>query len=106
MADLTLEKLPDKLESHWSSSEAKEVGEEYLKHTREWLTRGDLPDFELANAVFMASRHDLSLIVYQTAAKERIRWLSVQLAAALQKIAALEEEIEEARSVAQDRRFD
>lgn len=39
-------------------------------------------DFALANAVFMASRNDLDLIVYQTAAKERIRWLSIRLSTA------------------------
>ena len=41
---------------------------------------GHLSDFALANAVFMADRNDLDLIVYQTAAKERIRWLSLRLA--------------------------
>ena len=41
-----------------------------------------MTDFELANAVFMADRNDLGLIVYQTAAKERIRWLSLRLAEA------------------------
>lgn len=46
---------------------------------------GDMTDFALANAVFMASRDDLSLIHYQTAAKERIRWLSIRLAAALRE---------------------
>lgn len=53
-------------------------------------TRPDLSDFALANAVFMASRHDLDLIVYQTAAKERIRWLSIELAKARQALAAPE----------------
>jgi hypothetical protein len=43
---------------------------------------GHLSDFALANAVFMADRNDLDLIVYQTAGKERIRWLSLRLAAA------------------------
>lgn len=39
-------------------------------------------DFDLANRVFMADRNDLDLIVWQTAAKERIRWLSIELAKA------------------------
>ncbi|MNE09070.1 hypothetical protein D3C80_1017360 [compost metagenome] len=43
----------------------------------------DLSDFALANRVFMAGRNDLDLIVWQTAAKERIRWLSIELAKAL-----------------------
>jgi len=42
-----------------------------------------LSDFALANAVFMADRNSLDLIHYQTAAKERIRWLSIRLAEAL-----------------------
>lgn len=43
-------------------------------------SRPDLTDFALANAVFMADRSSFDLIVYQTAAKERIRWLSIELA--------------------------
>jgi len=45
------------------------------------LPKGSLTDDELANAVFMADRNSLDLIVWQTAAKERIRWLSRALAA-------------------------
>lgn len=48
-----------------------------------------MTDFALANAVFMADRSDLDLIVYQTAAKERIRWLSLRLAAAEAALAQL-----------------
>lgn len=44
---------------------------------------GHMTDFQLANAVFMADRNDLNLIHMQTAAKERIRWLSLELAKAL-----------------------
>lgn len=43
-------------------------------------TMAHVTDFALANRVFMASRDDLDLIVWQTAAKERIRWLSIELA--------------------------
>lgn len=46
-------------------------------------SRPDLSDFALANAIFMADRNSLDLIHYQTAAKERIRWLSIELAKAL-----------------------
>ena len=42
----------------------------------------DMSDFALANAVFMVDRNSLDLIKYQTAAKERIRWLSIELAKA------------------------
>ena len=44
-------------------------------------------DFALANRVFMASRGDLDLILWQTAAKERIRWLSIELAKAQHALA-------------------
>jgi hypothetical protein len=43
---------------------------------------GDMSDFALANAVFLVDRYSLDLIKYQTAAKERIRWLSIELAKA------------------------
>jgi hypothetical protein len=36
----------------------------------------------------MADRPDLALIAYQTAAKERIRWLSAQLALANLRVGA------------------
>lgn len=45
-------------------------------------SRPDITDFALANRVFMADRNDLDLVVWQTAAKERIRWLSLALARA------------------------
>jgi hypothetical protein len=47
------------------------------------LTKGELTDDELANGIFMADRYSLDLIVWQTAAKDRIRWLSRALTAAL-----------------------
>ena len=49
---------------------------------------GHMTDFELANAVFMADRYSFELISYQTAAKERIRWLSLRLAEATAMLAA------------------
>lgn len=51
-------------------------------------SRPDLTDFALANRVFMADRTDLDLIVWQTAAKERIRWLSIELAKAQAALSA------------------
>jgi hypothetical protein len=66
---------------------------EYSGKDREDFGYGDLTDFALANAVFMASRHSLDLIHYQTAAKERIRWLSIKLAEALAERSAHAEEI-------------
>jgi hypothetical protein len=57
---------------------------------REALCGGDMTDFALANHVFMADRMSLDLIGAQTAAKDRIRWLSVQLALANARLAELE----------------
>jgi len=55
----------------------------YGHQDRTELGMGHMTDFELANAQFMADRNSLDLIVFQTAAKDRIRWLSIQLANAL-----------------------
>jgi hypothetical protein len=72
---------------------------EYLTLPRNRLGRSDLTDFALANAVFLADRSDLDLIVYQTAAKERIRWLSAHLAALLSERASLQERLAKALGV-------
>lgn len=61
----------------------KEFSERYGKMSREELAKGNISDFALANAQFMCDRNSLDLIGYQTAVKDRIRWLSIQLAAAL-----------------------
>lgn len=66
---------------HWDSAEGAAKATEQLSTTREQLGFANMTDFHLANAVFLADRHSLDLIAYQTAAKERIRWLSAQLAA-------------------------
>jgi len=66
--------------------------EAWAEFTRQYAgkprSRPDMTDFALANAVFMADRNSFDLIVYQTAAKERIRWLSIRLAEALQATTA------------------
>lgn len=67
---------------HWTTDEGTEMANRQIDLKREDLGYGHLTDLELANAVFMADRSDLSLIGLQTAAKERIRWLSAQLAIA------------------------
>ena len=73
--------LPASAPGHWDTPSGHEMASEYLSRRREQLMKGDLSDLALANRVFLASRTDLDLIVWQTAAKERIRWLSAQLAA-------------------------
>jgi hypothetical protein len=60
---------------------------EYASKSRERLAMGGMTDFELANAQFMVDRRDTMLGAYQTAAKDRIRWLSVQLAKANSELA-------------------
>lgn len=74
------ETLPTSLDQHWSTPEGHSLAVEYAGKLRTDLCMGDRSDFEIANGVFMVDRFDLDLISYQTAAKERIRWLSVQLA--------------------------
>jgi hypothetical protein len=88
--------LPDVLEGHWTTAEGRQMADDYLSWPRDKLTKSDFSDFSLANAVFMAGRGDLDLIVYQTAAKERIRWLSAHLAASEAKALALLSRIEAA----------
>jgi hypothetical protein len=75
-------KLPDVMPEHWDTPGGAEMAREYLKKGRNELCKGEVSDLALANAVYLASRNDLNLIVWQTAAKERIRWLSAQLALA------------------------
>lgn len=75
--------LPEKLVGHWDSADGAVLARAYLDRDRSTLCKSDTTDMALANAIFMAGRSDLDLMMWQTAAKERIRWLSAQLAAAL-----------------------
>jgi hypothetical protein len=74
--------LPAAMPGHWDTLDGCRMANDYADRSREELMMGHLSDLALANAVFMASRDDLDLLAYQTAAKERIRWLSAQLALA------------------------
>lgn len=67
---------------HWSSDEGTEMANSYAVMKREDLAYGHKSDLEMANAIYMADRHSLDLLMLQTAAKDRIRWLSAQLAIA------------------------
>lgn len=75
-----LKALPDVLDGHWTTQEGREMAERYAGKKRSELCHGDHTDFALANAVFMADRNSLDLMAYQTSAKDRIRWLSAQVA--------------------------
>ena len=74
--------LPDKLQGHWMTDEGAAMAREVAVFDRDDLSFGILSDFEFANAIFMADRNAPDLITYQTGAKARIRWLSVQVALA------------------------
>jgi hypothetical protein len=76
-------KFTEPVPGHWSTDEGTAMANFYAAKNRDELAYGQKTDLELANAIFMADRNDLALIGLQTAAKERIRWLSVQLALAL-----------------------
>jgi len=87
---LQLTKFDRPIAGHWSTVEGTEMANRYAAKQRGDLAYGDKSDLELANAIFMASRNDLDLIALQTAAKERIRWLSAQLALALNGVSNVE----------------
>lgn len=82
-------KLPETLPHHWAGPEGHAVATVYADRSREQQAMPHMSDFALANAVYMASGGSPMLIAYQTAAKERIRWLSVQLAIKEAELAAL-----------------
>jgi hypothetical protein len=75
--------LPDVLSGHWSTAEGREMAERYAAMSRADLSDAGRTDLELANALFLVD----GPIGLQTAAKERMRWLSVQLALARAEIA-------------------
>ena len=91
--------LPKTMPGHWDTPDGYEVAQQYIGRDRSAIGKGDLSDLHVANAVFLADRNDLDLIVWQTAAKQRIRWLSVQLALAIGREAAMVEALTEARVV-------
>lgn len=74
--------LPPVLPGHWTTHEGQQMATGYLTIERRNLVSGEVPDFALANAIFMADSHSADLRALQHAAKGRIRWLSAQLAAA------------------------
>ena len=72
------------------NGEPDPFGIQYDKE-RAKLPKGDLTDDELANGMFCCDhRVDLESIVWLTAGKERIRWLSRALVKAQERIAELE----------------
>lgn len=86
----TILALPVPLPGHWDTEDGRDIASECVTQDRARIAYGDKSDMEIANAVFMVDRYDLALIHYQTAAKERIRWLSAQLALANHRLAAFQ----------------
>lgn len=83
-SNVGLDMLDPRAPGHCLDDKAwQEFSERYGALSRSDLCRGDLSDFALANAQFICDRYSVDLIAYQTAAKDRIRWLSVQLGKAL-----------------------
>jgi len=76
------ELIAELVAGHWETPAGAQMAADYLAKDRADLCIGHLPDMVIANGVFMASRDNPDLIAWQTAAKERIRWLSAQLAKA------------------------
>lgn len=65
--------------------------DDFIVRTRESLPLGKHSDFAIANAQFMASRHDPKLAEYKEAAAVRLQWAVVHLAALdLRNIAIVE----------------
>jgi hypothetical protein len=87
--DLPAPVAPGAVSEHWTDPDP-DMLKDYAARTRGSLMHGEMTDFALANRQFMAGRGDLDLVSWQTAAKERIRWLSVQLAALLADKARLD----------------
>lgn len=80
-------KLPAAMPGHWDTPEGHEIAVDYLAKERGSLAMGDLSDFHLANKQYLEEIAIGPVIIHssigvQTAAKERIRWLSAKLAAA------------------------
>ncbi len=69
--------LPDKLPGHWMTAHGAEMAREYADKKRASLCGGDITDLQVANDVYLHPS-----IMALTVAKDRIRWLSVQLALA------------------------
>lgn len=84
---------------HFDSQEGIDLANEYAGMARADLMMGEYSDFVLANAQYLISRNDLRLISFQQAAKERIRWLSVQVALAATERDTLKARVEELEAV-------
>lgn len=84
--------LPEKLPGHWTTPDGAEMAKRYVDIPRHQLFGGDFTDFEAAHRVAMTMRSDLDFEASLALARDRIRWLSVQLALSNQEVARLKPE--------------
>jgi hypothetical protein len=75
--------LPTSAVHHWDTQAGYEMAVKYQGLEKSVLCMGDKTDGEVAEGLRLARLSDFDLIGWQTAAKERLRWLSVQLAVKL-----------------------
>lgn len=88
--------LPDTLPGHWMSVAGHEMAQRYAVMDRCELAGGDRTDMEAAYDTAMIMRSDLDHEARLSVAKDRIRWLSVQLALVTARQRKLETERDEA----------
>lgn len=69
--------LPKTLAGHWRTEDGYEMALRYARVSRWQLMAQNMTDMEVANQVYLEPT-----IMNLSIAKERIRWLSVQLAIA------------------------
>lgn len=74
--------IPDVLPGHWTTPAGSIMAQEYAEKTRERLCGGQFTDMEVAARIALTTRGDLDHEARLQMAKDRIRWLSVQLAMA------------------------
>lgn len=81
--------LPPVVAGHWNTADGQEMAARYAVMTRNQLASGQMSDMEAAFYIAMTMRDDLNHEGRLSVAKDRIRWLSVQLALRDAEIAAL-----------------
>lgn len=80
--------LPDTLAGHWVSVEGAEMARDYAGKTRDQLMGGQFSDMEVAYRTALTHRSDNDFEARLGTAKDRIRWLSAQLALANARVSA------------------
>lgn len=79
--------LPHILPGHWQAADGHKIALRYATMTREQLCGGTSTDMLVAFEIASLCRDDLDFEAVLATARDRIRWLSVQLALANAKAA-------------------